>query len=400
MNAETVRLGDVATFLRGITFKPVDILDEVTPDAIGCMRTKNVQTQLDETDVWFLPKKFLAAKNQLLQEGDLLVSTANSWNLVGKACWVPKLDYDCTFGGFISALRATDTLVDRRYLYYWFTSTKIQSLLRSFGNKTTNISNLSIKRANDLVIPLPTLEKQKHIAAILDKVTELKDKREQVLENLKNLKVSLYVESVASSGPNIINFKVGDVIEQVRGVTYSSGDSTDEYKDGYVELLRANNICDGDLDFENLVFVPKNKVTDKQYLKENDIVIAASSGSLSVVGKAAPFHGSRLTSFGAFCKVLRPKSNVDARYIANYFQTKEYRHKVSSLAEGANINNLRNEHIDNLSIRLPELHEQKRIADIIAYIDLQIDLTRTAMRSNADMIASLQHQAFTTGFNA
>lgn len=159
--------------------------------------------------------------------------------------------------------------------------------------------------------------------------------------------------------------KVGDLITQVRGVSYSSGDAIDKLKDGYIELLRANNIADGYLTFNDVTYVPKSKVTEKQYLKQNDIVIAASSGSISVVGKAASFNASRISTFGAFCKVLRPKENVDARYIANYFQTSTYRRTVSALAEGANINNLRNEHIDNLDIALPPLAEQKRIAEIL-----------------------------------
>lgn len=159
--------------------------------------------------------------------------------------------------------------------------------------------------------------------------------------------------------------KVGDLVDQVRGVTYSSGDAIDASKDGYVELLRANNIDDGQLNFSNLIYVPKSKVSDKQYIKKNDIVIAASSGSLSVVGKAGALTNGRLCTFGAFCKVLRPNSKVDPRYIANYFQTKVYRQTISSLAEGANINNLRNEHIDNLLISLPPLAEQQRIAAIL-----------------------------------
>jgi type I restriction enzyme S subunit len=159
--------------------------------------------------------------------------------------------------------------------------------------------------------------------------------------------------------------KVGDLITQVRGVTYSSGDAIDELKDGYVELLRANNIAEGHLTFNDVTYVPKSKVNEKQYLRQNDIVIAASSGSISVVGKAASFNVNRTATFGAFCKVLRPNANVDARYIANYFQTSTYRRTVSSLAEGANINNLRNEHIDNLDILLPPLAEQKRIAAIL-----------------------------------
>ena len=149
--------------------------------------------------------------------------------------------------------------------------------------------------------------------------------------------------------------KVGDLVDQVRGVTYSSGDAIDLPKDGYVELLRANNIGNGSLNFEGLAYVPLSKVSDKQYLRQNDILIAASSGSISIVGKAASFNVNRTSTFGAFCKALRPNAKVDARYIANYFQTGVYRRTVSSLAEGANINNLRNEHIDNLDIALPPL---------------------------------------------
>jgi len=39
-------------------------------------------------------------------------------------------------------------------------------------------------------------------------------------------------------------------------------------------------------------------------------VIAASSGSIDIVGKAAPALVDFDGGFGAFCKVLRPKSNV------------------------------------------------------------------------------------------
>ena len=164
--------------------------------------------------------------------------------------------------------------------------------------------------------------------------------------------------------------KLGDVITQLRGVTYSSGDAVDSPKEGYVELLRANNIHDGEINFNNVIYIPKSKVSDKQYLKENDILIAASSGSINLVGKAGAVRQTRHCSFGAFCKVIRPSNKVDARYIANFFQTAYYRKKISSLAEGANINNLRSEHIDNLLIPLPPLAEQKRIAAILDKAEL------------------------------
>jgi type I restriction enzyme S subunit len=165
---KTCKLSDVATFIRGITFTPEDVVNERDDKLVGCMRTKNVQEQLDTRDVWFLDKSFVKSSNQILKEGDILVSTANSWNLVGKACWVPALDYQCTFGGFICALRADEKEINKRYLYHWFTAAKTQSLLRSFGQKTTNISNLNLKRALDMKLMLPTKDEQLTIVHKLD----------------------------------------------------------------------------------------------------------------------------------------------------------------------------------------------------------------------------------------
>jgi type I restriction enzyme S subunit len=74
-------------------------------------------------------------------------------------------------------------------------------------------------------------------------------------------------------------------------------------------------------------------------------------------------------SFGAFCKVLRPNGTVDPLYFGHFFRTPFYRRTVSGLAAGANINNLKNEHLDNLQIPLPPLPEQKRIAAILDAAD-------------------------------
>src|SRR5262249_42471410 len=69
--------------------------------------------------------------------------------------------------------------------------------------------------------------------------------------------------------------------------------------------------------------------------------------------------------FGAFCKVLRPNSRVHPSFFAHFFKTRYYRQRVSALAAGANINNLRNEHLDEMEIPLPPLPEQGRIAAIL-----------------------------------
>src|SRR5690606_27578633 len=104
-------------------------------------------------------------------------------------------------------------------------------------------------------------------------------------------------------------------------------------------------------------------------LLNGDILICASSGSKNLVGKAVGFFEAEPYTFGAFCKVIRPKNNVNRKYLNFYFQSSKYRSVISQLSSGANINNIRNEHIDNLEIPLPPLPVQQRIADVLDKAD-------------------------------
>ena len=162
---------------------------------------------------------------------------------------------------------------------------------------------------------------------------------------------------------------VRDVSEQIRGVTYAKSDASAVPRSGYSPMLRANNIGEHGLLLEDLIYVPNSKISPKQRIVPNDVVVAASSGSISVVGKTAQARSGFDGGFGAFCKVLRPGPNVDPHYFGHYFKTPSYRRVVSHLASGANINNLRKEHLDNLQIPVPPLAEQNRIAGILDATD-------------------------------
>ena len=164
--------------------------------------------------------------------------------------------------------------------------------------------------------------------------------------------------------------KIGKISTQIRGVSYSKNDAILKKEDGYLPVLRANNIQEQGLFLKDFVYIPESKISNKQKILIGDVVIAASSGSINLVGKAASAKENINAGFGAFCKILRPNIElVDPRYFANYFQTQKYRQIISNLAAGANINNLKNEHLDDLEIPLPPLSEQRRIASILDQAD-------------------------------
>lgn len=180
---------------------------------------------------------------------------------------------------------------------------------------------------------------------------------------------------------------VKDYAEQIRGVSYKPEDVCEELNDESITLLRANNITDSGLCFDDLVYVRRNKVKDVQKLQKGDILICTSSGSKALVGKAAYVTKDMDMTFGAFCKVIRPHG-VNTDYFQYFFQSPAYRKKISELAAGANINNIRNEHIDGLAFYLPDLPTQQRIADTLDKVSEGIEVCRKMLEKLEVMVQS------------
>ena len=176
--------------------------------------------------------------------------------------------------------------------------------------------------------------------------------------------------------------KLSNFIKQIRGVSYKPEDIRNESDKNAIPILRANNItADGHIDLNDIVYVDSKKVQNEQLLRSGDIFICASSGSKNLVGKAVYIPTDMPYAFGAFCKVVRPVSeNIDKHYLAQFFQSPSYRKKISDLAQGANINNIKNEHIDELDIAIYSLEEQKAIAEKLDKVSGLIEKRKTQLK--------------------
>ena len=163
--------------------------------------------------------------------------------------------------------------------------------------------------------------------------------------------------------------RLGKLGRLVRGVSYKKQDVTNDAILGYLPVLRATNIQDRQLILdEELVYIKAEKVSDSQLLRRGDVIIAMSSGSKSVVGKAAQLNMDWKGSFGAFCAVFRHNAMAESFFVGNVFQTKSYREHLLREARGTNINNLSKNHILNYQLPLPPLPEQHAIASVLGTI--------------------------------
>ncbi len=149
-----------------------------------------------------------------------------------------------------------------------------------------------------------------------------------------------------------------EIFNVIRGVTYQKTDARETFAEDHLPLLRANNI-QATINLDDLVYVPRQLVSDDQRLRKGDYLVCLASGSKKLVGKAAPFTSDLACSFGAFCGVIRPVSELD--FLSIYLSSPLYRDTVSAASAGIGINNLKGSSLLGLDIPLPPMAEQSRI---------------------------------------
>ena len=153
--------------------------------------------------------------------------------------------------------------------------------------------------------------------------------------------------------------RLGVLVRVIGGVSY---DKKDVSPSGY-RILRGGNIQQMKvLLAEDDVFLPEQYRDDDKLIREGDVLIVASTGSKAVIGKAGyvdrPIHN---TMIGAFLRICRPYQLPLVNYLRCLFDSDFYRKHIRELAQGTNINNVKESYITEFAIPLPPLAEQKRI---------------------------------------
>jgi type I restriction enzyme S subunit len=385
-----VELGEVAAFVRGITFKPDDVVPVGTPGSAACMRTKNVQAELDLSDVWGIPESFVRRDDQYLIPGDILVSSANSWNLVGKCCWVPSLPWRSTFGGFISALRPNPAKVDPRYLFRWFASGRTQAAVRSFGQQTTNIANLNVDRCLKLKLRLPPLPEQRRIAEILDKADALRVKRRAALAQLDTLTQSIFLDMFGDpiANPRGWPMKKFSALGSLdRGVSRHRPRNAPELLGGPYPFVQTGDVanCNGYIRKFSATYSETGLHQSKMWSAGTlCITIAANIAKTGILTFDACFPDS-VVGFRA----EEPATVEFVRCWLSFLQA-----SLEDMAPESAQKNINLEILRNLDVPTPGADLRVRFAHRIAAIESLKVSGRAALAEVDVLFTSLQHRAF------
>jgi type I restriction enzyme, S subunit len=163
----TASLFELSEVVRGITFPASAKEPSRTDTNVCCLRTTNIQREVVWSDVYFVPREFVKRESQFVQIGDILMSMANSYELVGKVAVVKSTLYPTAFGAFLGAIRPRFA-IQSQYLFHFLRTDYAQRALREGSSQTTNIANIAVGTAGRIPVSLAPLAEQVRVADKLD----------------------------------------------------------------------------------------------------------------------------------------------------------------------------------------------------------------------------------------
>lgn len=191
---------------------------------------------------------------------------------------------------------------------------------------------------------------------------------------------------------------IGEFVKLTRGVSYKKQDAVQSPRDGYIPILRANNIVNNQLVWDELIYVPREYINESQYIRTGDIIITMSSGSKAHVGKVALSNKDYSAAFGAFCGKLVCEK-INPKYLALALQSQNFRQYIESASKGTNINNLKQSHILSYEIELPDIPEQERIVSKIEELFSRLDASVSDLQTAKEKLKGYRQIVLRVAFS-
>ncbi|TDR32424.1 hypothetical protein [Aquamicrobium defluvii] len=298
----TIKVGNLADGVRGVSYRPEHLQEDVGPDRTVLLRSTNIQEgQLDFGSIQIVPS-YLVKPAQVVQEGDLVVCMSNgSKALVGKAArYNGEYGAPLTVGAFCSVFHPKIES-DAAFLRHVFQGEQFRRSIDIIlsGSAINNLKNSDVEGISIVGYAPPERAK---IAAVLDAIDDAILETDMVLEKLRAIHVGtiddLLTRGLSDDGSprkpsDLVETSVGSrpaswmvanlgrfVVGAEYGTNLSLGDSS-----AGTPVLRMNNIQDGEFDLSDLKYAPAHAV-DRFRLQRNDVLFNRTN-SWEHVGKAA-----------------------------------------------------------------------------------------------------------------
>ncbi|WP_447017471.1 restriction endonuclease subunit S [Shewanella algae] len=287
-------------------------------------------------------------------------------------------------------------VLDKKYLYYFLVSEKFQGFLKSVGTRAAQAGFNKDDFAN-LQIPLPPLETQKQIAAVLEKADQLRQDCKLLEQELNSLAQSVFIDMFGDPVTNPKGWELSNLLNHgsfKNGLNFSKDDSGVSLKYlGVGDFKSLSSIRE----LNNLGFVDVNSLPADDYLLKNgDLVFVRSNGNKALVGRCISIYpDDEPVTFSGFCIRYRVESDsMEPEWLNYMLRTASMKQAMLEGGQGANIQNINQKILSSLEIPLPPIDKQRLFCKAIeSYRESLFQLNEYSQELN-DLFDSLVQKAF------
>ncbi len=269
---------------------------------------------------------------------------------------VKYIDKPCFLGADgVKLLKAKSENANYKYLYYVLLNAKIPN----------TGYNRHFKWLKEVDITLYKKEEQKNIVSLLDKVTELIDKRKQQLEKLDEFVKSRFVELFGECEEHK---RLEDYALLITKGASPKWQGVDYCEEGTL-FVTSENVREGYLDFSKRKYLDDkiNEIQPRSMLKRNDILINIVGAS---IGRAAVYNCDEIANINQAVALVRVDySQINQTYLMTYLNSAQAIEMYGKMKKGGARDNLSLQNIADLQIPVASMELQEQFAAFVKQTD-------------------------------
>ena len=393
MSWPLVQLSDVAFFQEGPGVRKWQFRSE----GVKLINVKNIVDEVlvtENSDKYLDPDEVEQKYSHFLTKvGDLVMASSGAtW---GKLAWVEQKHLPLCMNTSMIRFQSLDSeKLDIRYLFYYLKTVEFRRDMEKLvtGSAQPNFGSTHLKQIS---LPLPPIEVQKRIAAILDKADAIRQKRKQAIDLADEFLHSVFLDMFGDPVTNPKGWEIKTIGELATKVTDGEHQTPKREEKGY-KLLSARNVQHGFLDVENekVDFVGEaefQRITKRLSISKSDVLLSCSGtiGRVSMNTLNEPFCLVRSVA------VIRLADNeVIPEFLVGYLGTSAMQTIMKKEANSSGQPNLFQNQIKKLKVLVPPLELQANYGRFLDHYKEKKASLISASEQQALLFKSLSQKAF------
>lgn len=336
------------------------------------------------------------ADDQIARPGMLLICRGNgNINLVGAGVIVPEGAREVIFPDTVIGAQLNCDAIDTHYLRHAWASRAIRSQVEASARTTNGTHKVNQKSLGAIDVPVPPLDAQRRIAAILDKADGIRRKRREAIAMTEELR-STFLEMFGDPVTNPKGWPTVQMGAVVRESQY--GTSTKANEDGRgLRILRMNNVtADGRVDLSEIKWVElEAKEVPKRTVQRGDLMFNRTN-SPELVGKTAVWHSDESYALAGYLVRIRFKlDKAVPDYVSGFLNSSYGKQYLFVKAKPSNnMSNFSASEFKKIPIPLPPVALQRKFAAFAARVREARGRLEAAVRVDDELFDALVQRAF------